>query len=125
MYIIFITLAVIGILLYIISYFVNDRIKELDDQLEQLSLTMMQDSYQMKKKLKVLEEELLTEDLTSEIMKEPYQKQTGADFSMTDKIYSMYKRGFKPHYIAKEMQIEEQEVQKILLQLQKQGAARQ
>jgi hypothetical protein len=37
----------------------NDRLDELESQVEQNSITTMQDTYQMKKKIKVLEEELL------------------------------------------------------------------
>ncbi|HLR01142.1 MAG TPA: hypothetical protein VK111_00145 [Virgibacillus sp.] len=61
-------LAVIitAVILFILSYFVNDRIEELESQVEQLSISTMQDTYQMKKKIKVLEEELLTEDISKD-----------------------------------------------------------
>jgi len=53
------TILVIGVVLFILSYFMNDRLDELESQVEQNSITTMQDTYQMKKKIKVLEEELL------------------------------------------------------------------
>jgi hypothetical protein len=46
-------------LLLCLSFFKRDRVKDLEEQLEQLSLTMMQENYQMKKRIKILEEELL------------------------------------------------------------------
>lgn len=59
-----IAIIVVAIVLFILSYFMNDRIEEVESQLEQMSITTMQDTYQLKKKIKVLEEELLPSDLT-------------------------------------------------------------
>lgn len=58
-----VTILVVGAALLILSYFMNDRLEELETQLEQFSITTMQDTYQMKKKIKILEEELLPEDI--------------------------------------------------------------
>ncbi|AIF43419.1 hypothetical protein [Virgibacillus sp. SK37] len=55
----------IGLVLFILSFFMNDKFQELENQLEQFSMSTMQDTYQMKKKIKILEEELLTEDMTT------------------------------------------------------------
>lgn len=54
-----VTILIIGLVLFILSYFMNNRLEELESQVEQLSITSMQDTYQMKKKIKILEEELL------------------------------------------------------------------
>ncbi|MCM3738730.1 hypothetical protein M3210_00485 [Oceanobacillus luteolus] len=54
-----VTILVIGVILFVLSYFMNDRIEEIESQLEHYSITSMQDTYQMKKKIKILEEELL------------------------------------------------------------------
>lgn len=56
-----IAILIIGVLLFVLSYFMNDRIEEVENQLEQFSVTTVQDTYQMKKKIKILEEELLPE----------------------------------------------------------------
>ncbi|WP_067730427.1 hypothetical protein [Oceanobacillus damuensis] len=61
-----ISVITIAVVLFVLSYFMNDRIEELENQLEQFSITTMQDTYQMKKKIKILEEELTPEDLTQE-----------------------------------------------------------
>ncbi|RDW21922.1 hypothetical protein [Oceanobacillus chungangensis] len=58
-----ITIIVVAVVLFIISFFMNDRLEELERQVEQLSMTNMKDTYQMQKKIKVLEEELLPNDL--------------------------------------------------------------
>ncbi|API90544.1 MULTISPECIES: hypothetical protein [Virgibacillus] len=59
-----ISIIAVGIVLLAISFFMNDRIEQVESQLEQFSITTMQDTYQMKKKIKILEEELLTENFT-------------------------------------------------------------
>lgn len=56
------TIVVVAIALFILSFFVNDRFEKLESEIEQLSMSTMQETYQLKKKVKVLEEELLTED---------------------------------------------------------------
>lgn len=51
-----------AILLLILSFFKRDKVKDLEEQLEQLSLMTIQESYQMNKRIKILEEELLFQD---------------------------------------------------------------
>ncbi len=55
-------LVIVGLLSLIISYFKQDKIKQVEDQIEGTSITMMQELYQVKKKLRVLEEEVLIEN---------------------------------------------------------------
>ncbi|MDX8364229.1 hypothetical protein [Cytobacillus sp. IB215665] len=55
-------LFAIAIILLIVSFVSKDKVSDLEKQIEQLSLSVMQDNYQVKKKLKILEEELLVND---------------------------------------------------------------
>jgi uncharacterized protein YoxC len=57
-----VTVVVVAIALFILSFFMNDRFEKIESEIEQLSMSTMQDTYQLKKKVKVLEEELLTEE---------------------------------------------------------------
>lgn len=54
-----IALFSLSILLFIISFLKKDRNKEVEAQIENFSITLMQEIYQLKKKIKVLEEEIL------------------------------------------------------------------
>lgn len=54
-----IVLLSLSIILLILSFFKRDKISELEQQVEQLTMTMMQENYQLKKRMKILEEELL------------------------------------------------------------------
>ena len=57
------SIIIVAVVLFILSYFMNDKFEELESQLEQFSITTMQDTYQMKKKIKILEEELMPQDI--------------------------------------------------------------
>lgn len=58
-----VSILAVAVVLFVLSFFMNDRIEELENQVEQLSITTMQDTYQMKKKVKILEEELLSDGI--------------------------------------------------------------
>lgn len=62
-----ISILIIAVILFVLSFFMNDRLEELENQVEQLSISTMQDTYQMKKKVKILEEELLSGGLEKEM----------------------------------------------------------
>jgi len=53
-----VTVIAIAIVLFISSFFMNDRLKDLENQLEELSLSTVQNTYLIQKKMKILEEEL-------------------------------------------------------------------
>lgn len=53
------TLFSLSILLFIISFFKQDQGKQAEKLIENYSITLMQELYQLKKKIKVLEEEIL------------------------------------------------------------------
>lgn len=115
------TVAAVAIGLFILSFFMNDRMKELENQVEQVNITMMQSNYQLKKKMKVLEEELLAEDLTEEITKNPATKnEEPKKMPLVETVLSMYHKGYKTHYIAKQTNLSEHDVLSMIQQ--KKGA---
>ncbi|GGC91783.1 hypothetical protein GCM10007216_23120 [Thalassobacillus devorans] len=59
MIIAFITITITGLFLFLASFFMNDRLKQLEDEVEQISITSLQESYKLKRKVNILEEELL------------------------------------------------------------------
>ncbi|SFD54327.1 hypothetical protein SAMN05216238_102140 [Lentibacillus persicus] len=63
-----ISIIVIAVVLLILSFFMNDKFDDLESEVEQLSISTMQENYQMKKKIKILEEELLTDDFSNDAL---------------------------------------------------------
>jgi|SRR5699024_8864411 len=109
MFYIIITLLIISFSLIIISFFTNDRFKDLEDQIEQMSLSNLQDNYQMKQKLKVLEEELLPSqlDLTS---------QNRAKSSIEKQVELLYRKGYSVAEISKSTQLSEYDIKALINQ---------
>ncbi len=70
--------AIIGlfsfsIVLLVLSFFKKDKYKELENQVENLTMIVMQENYQLKKKMKVLEEELLGNESYTVPLNERYE----------------------------------------------------
>ncbi|WP_370458035.1 hypothetical protein [Thalassobacillus sp. CUG 92003] len=111
-----ITVASIAIVLLALSFMMNDRFQEIEDQVEQLSINVMQDNYQLKKKMKVLEEELLQDDITEE--KRP--SQTDGAFRnkppMVTTVQSLADSGYSIKEIARKTELGEQNIHSILNQ---------
>ncbi|MDL4841542.1 hypothetical protein [Aquibacillus rhizosphaerae] len=110
-----ISIATIGLLLIILSFFMNDKFKQMEEQVEQISITTLQESYQMKKKIKILEEELLSEDLSEPEFRRPENNQS----PLMRKINHLYKQGATIKEIAIETKLSEYDVHSIVNQLSK------
>lgn len=108
--------AIIGLIsfaciLLIISFSKKDKIREIENQLEQLSIQLLQESYQLKKRMKILEEELLIE--TNDGLNKIHSLH-GTQKNEREKVFSLYKRGFSYDEIAKETLMTTEEVRIIL-----------
>ncbi|MEQ6375900.1 hypothetical protein RZN25_03555 [Bacillaceae bacterium S4-13-56] len=119
MYVASITLISISIVLFIVSLFMKNRFNQIDEQIEQLSLSMMQENYQLKKKLKILEEELLVTDDSPLSFSIPEQK--GKSFQnvpLLVEVQRLSKAGKSPETIAKQTSLSIYDVRSILQQIQ-------
>jgi hypothetical protein len=57
-----ITLLVAGIALIVLSFFKQNKTQQIETQLENVSIQLMKELYQINKKIKVLEEEMMITD---------------------------------------------------------------
>lgn len=110
-----ITLLVISIVLFIISFFTNDKFKQLEDQLEQASLSNLQETYQMKKKIKILEEELLSDDMDAFDIQKP--KQT----PLMRTVQQMHLAGKSTAEIARSTNLSEYDIHSLIKQFSTKG----
>jgi len=108
----YVMFALIGIsfFLLLVSFFGKDRLKQVEEQLDQLTLSLAQETYQLKKRLKVLEEELLMDDV---IQSTKTRAETAA-FSVHDRIRLLYKQGLSAEQIARETAMTVEEVRMVL-----------
>lgn len=99
-----------SLLLFILSFFMKSRLKTMEQQLEEISLQFLQENYQVKKKLKVLEEELLMGDPYSE-EKNSRQK---VNEIIRNQVISLYFQGKSMDQIAKQSSLSLSQVKQIL-----------
>ncbi|MDZ5470990.1 hypothetical protein SM124_04405 (plasmid) [Bacillus sp. 31A1R] len=117
---IFIGLLSVSILLLLSSFFVKDSVKEVRNELDQLSMQNIQELYQIKRKLKVLEEELLLNDAE-------YEKPSVASFVQTvpsskktvhaiikNQVISLAQQGLSIDQICKQSSLSQDDVEEIL-----------
>ncbi|WP_077618810.1 hypothetical protein [Bacillus sinesaloumensis] len=112
-----IILLAIAVLLLVISFYGKDRVKILQEEIDQLSLSVVQETYLIKKKVKVLEEELLTNDIDYD-MGPP--KTSAFDLSNSS-ILSLYDQDFSYEEIGKRTNLPVEEVRLIIEQAKKMG----
>lgn len=117
---IFMTIILIAIGLFVGSFFFSDKLQSIEEQLEQFSIATMQDTYQLKKKVKVLEEELLT----NEPIARPRANKQESNYQITDdlenkpllvqKIHHLHEQGFSLEDISRETNLNNHDIQTIL-----------
>jgi hypothetical protein len=112
--IIIIGLFVVAIVLLLLSFFSKDRVSKLEDDLEQLSLTYMQDVYQLKRKMKVLEEELLIQEPVSTVPPVRYQKKAPINEILKSQVISLYNQGLSLQQIERQSTLSQDEIIEII-----------
>lgn len=105
------SLLVLSTLLLILSFFVKDPIKELKNEVDQLSLNQIQELYQMKRKIKILEEELLVSD--SDFAPATSQKRE-VHAILKNQVWSLSQQGLSIEQIAKQSSLPIEDVEMIL-----------
>lgn len=120
---ILISLFVFSILLLLVSFFLKDPYKEIREELDQLSMQQLQEVYQIKKKLKVLEEELLVSDIELSL---PLSQMGSSDKKIVhdiikNQVWSLAQQGTPIEQIAKLSSLSFQDVQGILMEFSFRG----
>lgn len=113
-----VSLIGIAIVLFIISFFADDKIAKLEEQFEQFSITTMQDTYQLKKRIKILEEEILS----SNVSQKPNQEQNMRNVPdsvkhkplLIQKVYHLHQQGYSNVDISQQTTLSEDDIQTIL-----------
>lgn len=109
-------LAAAGIVFFLLSFFVKDRSRLLEKEVEDLSLQFLQETYQLKKKIKVLEEELLIGPPVTSLQKTAAAGETAASVNeiLKNQVISLYYQGVKLEDIARQSSLSLSQVRQIL-----------
>ncbi|MGX2960465.1 hypothetical protein JNUCC23_14515 [Peribacillus sp. JNUCC 23] len=95
-------LLVFSSILLLISFFTKDHVK-LEEEIEQMTITHMQEMYQIKKKIKILEEELLIqENPPSYTVHKPNNAASQINEILKSQVLSLYQQGISLEQIAKQ-----------------------
>jgi hypothetical protein len=114
--IILISLFLFALLLFVLSFFIKDPYKELRKEFDQFSMLQFQEVYQIKKKLKILEEELLVNDIDFSPTLPTLNKAEKKEVHdiIKNQVWSLSKQGIPVEQIAKQSSLTLDEVQMII-----------
>lgn len=112
------SLLVVSILLFVLSFFVKDPVKELKSEIDQLSLNQIQELYQMKRKIKILEEELLVPDSD---FSGPASQKREVHAILKNQVWSLSQQGLSIEQIAKQSSLPIEDVEIILNEFSMRG----
>lgn len=110
MEIVIIVLFSISTLFFILSFFKKDNTKELEKQLDHFTMTTMQEFYQLKKKIQILEEELLA-NTSNEYFTEQIPSSKN---DLLNEVVTYYNQGYSIEKIAQFTTLSENEVMSLI-----------
>ena len=108
-----IIIMVIGIILVIVSFFVKDSVKKMETEMEDLSFTLYQETSAIKRRLKIVEEEILME--TSKIILPVKQKTKPVIHEIIkSQVLELHKQGYSLREISKRSSLTIDEVKSVI-----------
>lgn len=123
---ILIGLVVLAIILFIFSFFQKDRVSDLEKNVEDLSLQHIQDVYLLKKKIAVLEEELLIQESDylanpSPSANRPVESKRQVHEILQNQVLSLYQQGLSLEEIQIRSTLSQDEITTIIQNSQLRG----
>lgn len=113
-----VSLIGIAIVLFIVSFFADDKVTKLEEQFEQFSITTMQDTYQLKKRIKILEEEILSSNVSQKPNYEQNMRNVPDSVKhkplLIQKVYHLHQQGYSIVDISQQTALSEDDIQTIL-----------
>ena len=115
----------LAIVLLIISFLGKDKVAKLEEDLEQMTLTYMQDIYQLKKKVKILEEEFVIQDDPVSSVKDQ-STVTSNDIEpiheiLKSQVLSLYSQGLTLDQIARQSSLTKEQTISVIEQQRLRG----
>ncbi|WML47511.1 hypothetical protein RCG23_19150 [Neobacillus sp. PS3-34] len=115
----------LSIILFLLSFFMRDPYKDLKNELDQFTIQQVQENYQMKKKLKILEEELLvSEDIVPSIPLQTHESissQKDIHDIIKNQVWALAMQGKPIEQIAQQSSLSVKDVYGILKEYSERG----
>ncbi|MFJ8066733.1 hypothetical protein ACIQYS_19260 [Psychrobacillus sp. NPDC096426] len=106
-------IMIIGILLIILSFFIKDSSKKIEAEVEELSFSLYQETSALKRRLKVIEEELLIESTKMTAPKNSTKKPVVHDI-IKSQVLELHKQGYSLREISNRSSLSVKEVQSVI-----------
>lgn len=105
-----------SLLLFIISFFQKDKTSELETEIEELSMTLLQDYHNLKKRIGLLEEELLLEKQIVHPSSKNKPEESGPVVHevLKNQVLALHQQGIDLQRISKQSSLPPQTVKKII-----------
>lgn len=114
-------LIIVGIIIIIISFFLGNHSKHLENDVEELSLNFYQEVHQLKRRLKIIEEELMIKPQTFGNTKRKVSPKQNAKVSINgihqiliSQVLTLHKQGFTTDEISKRSSLSSEQVKAII-----------
>ncbi len=115
-------LIIVGIIIFIASFFVGNQSKQLEKDVEELSLNFYQETHQLKRRLKAVEEELLIEpQMTFGKQKKNVNLKENAKVTihgihqiLISQVMTLHKQGYNIDEISKRSSLTPEQIQAII-----------
>ncbi|MFJ7971416.1 hypothetical protein [Psychrobacillus sp. NPDC096389] len=108
-----IIIMIIGIILIILSFFFKDSNKKVEAEVEELTFSLYQETSALKRRLKVVEEELLIESTKITPPKKTTKKPVVHDI-IKSQVLELHKQGYSLKEISSRSSLTIEEVQSVI-----------
>ena len=123
--ILIIILLCIAILLFLVSFLKKDSLTNIENTIDELSLQHVQDVYQLQKRIRILEEELLSVDnwdvLKSNQPDSSIKTNSPVNAILKNQVLALYQQGIPIADISKRSTLQQQDIIAILKDSQAKG----
>ena len=126
MEILIITLLCVAIFLLLLSFFKKDSLTNLERTVDELSLQQVQDLYQLKNRVRILEEELLSVNTFDVLKKEKAQESSNSNEKINkilkNQVLALDQQGMSIEEISKRSTLTHQDIRSILKESKTKGS---
>jgi len=107
-----IIVIIIGVILSILSFFITDPVKRIEKELEGLSLDYYQDANQFKRRMKIIEEELMIDPKLINKTQKPQSKPIHE--ILVNQVLALHQQGYNVDEISKRSALTIEQVKSVI-----------
>lgn len=116
MIIVFVTLIIVAIVLFVISYFLTDKVDQLEEQFEQFTISTQQDTYQLNRQMRLLEKQVKDQTKQSVVKDNVENKRETQTVNpiVMQKVRHLHEQGYSVNDIEKQTNLSIEDINNVL-----------